>query len=157
MRKEDGGGGGGGAGSLPAPSNETEEEGLGTGDNGRDDRNDCAAEARSSRDWIWEGGGAGFLLLWAVFSCREICRKSFRGERGRGGEEKREREREVEGEVDGKKKRARLSFFLLDVANEKEETDSRLRVKHAFPSLKLSTAKLFSIPFQLSGFLFYLL
>ena len=40
---------------MPPPE-EGEGEGLGTGDKGSDDRNDCAAEARSSRDWVWEGG-----------------------------------------------------------------------------------------------------
>ena len=70
MRKDDGGGGGGGGGAGEARSppsslypEEGEGEGLGTGDKGSDDRNDCAAEARSSRDWVWEGGCWRVVLL----------------------------------------------------------------------------------------------
>ena len=40
---------------MSSNENEEEEVGLGTGDSGSDDRNDCAAKARSSRAWVWEG------------------------------------------------------------------------------------------------------
>ena len=36
---------------------------MGTGDSGSDDKKDCAAEARPSRDWVWEGDVILLLLL----------------------------------------------------------------------------------------------
>lgn len=88
---------------------------MGTGDSGSDDRKDCAAEARSSRDWVWEGDVILPLLL--------LLPPAFVGEESEFVEE----ERETRGR--GRERAEGAPFASWQT--KKEKPIPRPRIEHA--------------------------